>query len=51
MTPSRAEEGLAGVLSNHQDIGCYKLEEFTDEELTSLDSEGRCVITEHKIKL
>jgi len=52
-TPYRAEDGLT---SNHRcvedEVGCYSGEnEFTDDELAKLDGEGRCVITEHQIRL
>ncbi|XP_064415410.1 DNA-(apurinic or apyrimidinic site) lyase 2 [Latimeria chalumnae] len=51
VTPFAAEEGLTGLLTNHSKaVGCYgNTEEFSNEELLSLDSEGRAVITQHKI--
>ncbi|KAM3911320.1 DNA-(apurinic or apyrimidinic site) endonuclease 2 [Leptodactylus fuscus] len=50
-TPLAAEEGLSGQLSGQKGpIGCYgNTEEFSEEELLSLDQEGRAVITQHKI--
>ncbi|CAH1782528.1 unnamed protein product [Owenia fusiformis] len=52
-TPVAAEEGLSGVLDSHdsqQNVGCYGDHSmFTDEELQSLDNEGRTVITKFKI--
>ncbi|XP_069842412.1 DNA-(apurinic or apyrimidinic site) endonuclease 2 isoform X1 [Dendropsophus ebraccatus] len=50
-TPLAAEEGLSGQLSGQRgSIGCYgNTEEFSGEELLSLDQEGRAVITQHKI--
>ncbi|KAM4018977.1 DNA-(apurinic or apyrimidinic site) endonuclease 2 isoform 2-T2 [Anomaloglossus baeobatrachus] len=50
-TPLAAEEGLAGQLTGEKgSIGCYgDTEEFSEEELLSLDQEGRAVITQHKI--
>jgi len=52
-TPTRAEDGLtSGRCSMEDQIGCYDGEiEFTADELTKLDGEGRCVITEHQIRL
>jgi len=53
-TPIQAEEGLGSTLpssSNSDNIGYNEniLQEFSLEELKSLDSEGRCVITQHQI--
>ncbi|KAL6458830.1 hypothetical protein MHYP_G00323020 [Metynnis hypsauchen] len=49
-TPFAAEEGLTGLLANLGDaVGCYGDQcAFSTEELQSLDSEGRAVITQHK---
>uniref|UniRef100_A0A8C5PLV3 DNA-(apurinic or apyrimidinic site) endonuclease n=1 Tax=Leptobrachium leishanense TaxID=445787 RepID=A0A8C5PLV3_9ANUR len=51
-TPWAAEEGLSGLLTVHKgSIGFYgNTEEFSEEELLSLDHEGRAVITQHKIQ-
>lgn len=51
-TPLAAEEGLTGVLTNHEGaVGCYgDHTEFSGEELQLLDNEGRAVITQHRIK-
>nr|XP_057907490.1 DNA-(apurinic or apyrimidinic site) lyase 2 [Doryrhamphus excisus] len=51
-TPFAAEEGLTGLLTNHEGaIGCYgDHSEFTDEELQLLDKEGRAVITQHRVQ-
>ncbi|XP_006625457.3 DNA-(apurinic or apyrimidinic site) endonuclease 2 [Lepisosteus oculatus] len=50
-TPFAAEEGLTGLLTNHGGaVGCYGDQaEFSDEELQTLDSEGRAIITQHRI--
>ncbi|XP_075705686.1 DNA-(apurinic or apyrimidinic site) endonuclease 2 [Rhinoderma darwinii] len=50
-TPLAAEEGLSGQLTGQKgSIGCYgSTEQFSEEELLSLDQEGRAVITRHKI--
>ncbi|TTH08277.1 DNA-(apurinic or apyrimidinic site) lyase 2 [Bagarius yarrelli] len=50
VTPFAAEEGLTGRLANHGEaVGCYgDMDEFSIEELQSLDNEGRAVITQHK---
>ncbi len=52
--PWAAEEGLSGCLavSNETDnVGCYgDQSDFCDEELRSLDKEGRAVITKHKLR-
>ena len=52
-TPCRAEDGLSSDHCSMEDqIGCYSGEsEFTTDELAKLDGEGRCVITEHQIRL
>uniref|UniRef100_A0A8C4PMV3 DNA-(apurinic or apyrimidinic site) endonuclease n=1 Tax=Equus asinus TaxID=9793 RepID=A0A8C4PMV3_EQUAS len=51
-TPVAAEEGLSGLLATHNgDVGCYgNMDEFTQEELRALDSEGRALLTQHKIR-
>nr|XP_019811901.1 PREDICTED: DNA-(apurinic or apyrimidinic site) lyase 2 [Bos indicus] len=50
-TPVAAEEGLSGLLSTQNgDVGCYgNMDDFTQEELRALDSEGRTLLTQHKI--
>lgn len=50
-TPFAAEEGLTGLLTNHEGtVGCYgDQKEFASDELQLLDNEGRAVITQHKI--
>ncbi|XP_024149429.1 DNA-(apurinic or apyrimidinic site) lyase 2 [Oryzias melastigma] len=50
-TPLAAEEGLTGLLTNHEDaVGCYGDQtEFSSEELQLLDNEGRAMITKHRI--
>ncbi|KAF7209334.1 DNA-(apurinic or apyrimidinic site) endonuclease 2 [Nothobranchius furzeri] len=50
-TPLAAEEGLTGLLTNHEGaVGCYgDHTDFSNEELQLLDSEGRALITQHKI--
>ncbi|XP_017264899.1 DNA-(apurinic or apyrimidinic site) lyase 2 [Kryptolebias marmoratus] len=50
-TPFGAEEGLTGLLTNHEGaVGCYgDLSDFSSEELQLLDNEGRAVVTQHKI--
>uniref|UniRef100_UPI003AAEF7AF DNA-(apurinic or apyrimidinic site) endonuclease 2 n=1 Tax=Centroberyx gerrardi TaxID=166262 RepID=UPI003AAEF7AF len=50
-TPFAAEEGLTGLLTNHEgSVGCHgDRTEFSDEELQLLDNEGRAVITQHRI--
>ncbi|XP_071959759.1 DNA-(apurinic or apyrimidinic site) endonuclease 2-like [Antedon mediterranea] len=51
--PVSAEEGLSGALTSslgQGSIGCYSnTNGFSDEDLVSLDSEGRSVMTLHKI--
>ncbi|TMS16936.1 DNA-(apurinic or apyrimidinic site) lyase 2 [Larimichthys crocea] len=52
-TPSAAEEGLTGLLTNHEGaVGCYghQAAEFCSEELQLLDNEGRAVVTQHRVK-
>ncbi|XP_023693340.1 DNA-(apurinic or apyrimidinic site) endonuclease 2 [Paramormyrops kingsleyae] len=51
-TPVAAEEGLTGLLTSHDGaVGCYgDQNDFEDEELQSLDNEGRAVITQHKVR-
>ncbi|XP_040009659.1 DNA-(apurinic or apyrimidinic site) lyase 2 isoform X2 [Xiphias gladius] len=50
-TPFAAEEGLTGLLTNHEGaVGCYgDPTEFSSEELQLLDNEGRAIITQHRI--
>ncbi|XP_068180676.1 DNA-(apurinic or apyrimidinic site) endonuclease 2 [Antennarius striatus] len=50
-TPFAAEEGLSGLLTNHEEaVGCYGDQaEFCAEELQLLDNEGRALITQHRI--
>ena len=51
-TPIKAEESISGVLvPDEQDaIGCYGDHSgFSDEEIYSLDNEGRTIITQHKM--
>ncbi|XP_028309192.1 DNA-(apurinic or apyrimidinic site) endonuclease 2 [Gouania willdenowi] len=50
-TPFAAEEGLTGLLTNHEGaVGCYGDQcDFSSEELQMLDNEGRAIITQHKI--
>lgn len=50
-TPYAAEEGLTGLLTNHEGaVGSYgDQSEFCSEELQLLDNEGRAVITKHRI--
>ncbi|KAG7520713.1 DNA-(apurinic or apyrimidinic site) lyase 2 [Solea senegalensis] len=50
-TPFAAEEGLTGLLTNHEGaVGCYgDHTEFSSEELQLLDNEGRAIITKHSI--
>ena len=53
--PVAAEEGLSGLLSrsshNASLIGCHgNMTDFTEEELQSLDAEGRGVMTQHKLR-
>ncbi|KAK8471581.1 hypothetical protein PHAVU_003G261600 [Phaseolus vulgaris] len=51
--PQAAEEGFTGLLKNSQTskdelpFMADDLEEFSKDELISLDSEGRCIITDH----
>ncbi len=51
-TPVAAEEGLSGILSPESDIGglCGVESLELREPLKTLDSEGRAVITSHRIK-
>ncbi|EMP26945.1 DNA-(apurinic or apyrimidinic site) lyase 2 [Chelonia mydas] len=53
-TPLAAEEGLSGLLAQPGEggaVGCYgDLGAFTPQELKALDSEGRAVITHHRIR-
>ncbi|XP_008836988.1 DNA-(apurinic or apyrimidinic site) lyase 2 isoform X2 [Nannospalax galili] len=50
-TPIAAEEGLSGLFATQNgDVGCYgNMDEFTQEELRTLDSEGRALLTQHRI--
>jgi len=51
-TPLAAEEGITGLLGVPDSVvgGTDQLSiEFSQEELKSLDGEGRCVITKHRI--
>ncbi|XP_047449441.1 DNA-(apurinic or apyrimidinic site) lyase 2 [Mugil cephalus] len=50
-TPFAAEEGLTGLLTNHEGaVGSYgDHADFSSEELQLLDNEGRAVITKHRI--
>ncbi|XP_034732134.1 DNA-(apurinic or apyrimidinic site) lyase 2 isoform X2 [Etheostoma cragini] len=50
-TPFAAEEGLTGLLTNHEGaVGCYgDHTEFCSKDLQLLDNEGRAVITQHRI--
>uniref|UniRef100_A0A3P9HFW6 DNA-(apurinic or apyrimidinic site) endonuclease n=1 Tax=Oryzias latipes TaxID=8090 RepID=A0A3P9HFW6_ORYLA len=50
-TPLAAEEGLTGLLTNHDGaVGCYGDQTgFSSEELQLLDNEGRAMITKHRI--
>ncbi|XP_007422264.1 DNA-(apurinic or apyrimidinic site) lyase 2 [Python bivittatus] len=50
-TPEAAEEGLSGLFTKHGGaVGCYgNTEDFAADELKALDSEGRAVITRHRI--
>jgi len=51
-TPLAAEEGITGLLGLPDSVvgGTDQLSiEFSQEELKSLDGEGRCVITKHRI--
>lgn len=43
--PVAAEEGFTGILANSVAAG---LEDYSKEELLKVDSEGRCVITDHR---
>lgn len=51
--PVRAEEGFTGLLEGSQDGKgtmpevAEGLEEFSKEELLKVDSEGRCIVTDH----
>ncbi|XP_029974572.1 DNA-(apurinic or apyrimidinic site) endonuclease 2 [Salarias fasciatus] len=50
-TPFAAEEGLTGLLTNHEGaVRCYgDSADFSNEELQLLDNEGRALITQHKV--
>jgi len=48
--PLAAEEGFSGILNEGQStLGGYDLlfQEYSKQELNELDSEGRCIITDH----
>ncbi|KAJ1422611.1 Endonuclease/exonuclease/phosphatase superfamily [Sesbania bispinosa] len=51
--PLAAEEGFTGLMGNPQTsedklpFSMEDLEEFSKDELLSVDSEGRCIITDH----
>ena len=54
-TPVAAEDGLTGVGLSHQQqgkgdsVGCpADLPQLSPQELSSLDSEGRAVVTQHR---
>ena len=48
--PINAEEGLSPILTQIPSIGCYgNNSDFAIEELEALDSEGRAILTEHKL--
>jgi AP endonuclease-2 len=52
--PTHSEEGLAGTLPSSQEvdcIGCYGAidQHFNPNEKKSLDSEGRCIMTQHDV--
>ena len=53
VTPIRAEEGLTQTYCSASDnIGFYEHlhEAYTDDDLKDIDSEGRCIITQHTVK-
>ncbi|GFR81117.1 DNA-(apurinic or apyrimidinic site) lyase [Elysia marginata] len=53
-TPVSAEEGLTGRLRINEEtsVGCYgNTDAYSDSDLEALDSEGRCVITKHRLRL
>ncbi|KAK0605290.1 hypothetical protein LWI29_025078 [Acer saccharum] len=45
--PVAAEEGFTGVLEGSGSVIAPGLEAFAKDELSSVDNEGRCVITDH----
>lgn len=54
--PLDAEEGFTGILDSSREFGTKQdeistivegLEEFERDELHRVDSEGRCIITDH----
>ncbi|CAG5120355.1 unnamed protein product [Candidula unifasciata] len=54
VSPQKAEEGLTGRLSTSHEciIKCYgNTFDYTSADLESLDAEGRCIITQHQIRL
>ena len=48
--PSYAEEGLTGLLIHDNNGALIEVEDITSDEMLDLDSEGRCVITQHSIQ-
>ena len=50
-TPIKAEDELSGMSCSDDVIGHYgDQSDFSDEELASLDNEGRTVITQHQLR-
>lgn len=48
--PCAAEEGLTAMWTQEPTIGCYGSTDcFTSDQLSSLDREGRAVLTEHTL--
>lgn len=45
--PVAAEEGFTGLLETSGSKIMEGLEDFSKDELLKIDSEGRCVITDH----
>ncbi|KYO34858.1 DNA-(apurinic or apyrimidinic site) endonuclease 2 isoform X1 [Alligator mississippiensis] len=51
-TPEAAEEGLSGLLAGPGAMGSYvDSGSFSPEELAVLDSEGRALVTHHRIRM
>ncbi|RUS85110.1 hypothetical protein EGW08_007115, partial [Elysia chlorotica] len=53
-TPVRAEEGLTGRLQVDEEtsVGCFgNTNAYSEKDLEALDAEGRCVITQHRLRL
>ncbi|GFN84521.1 DNA-(apurinic or apyrimidinic site) lyase [Plakobranchus ocellatus] len=53
-SPVKAEEGLTGRLQVDAEtsVGCYgNFSAYSEKDLDALDAEGRCVITQHKLRL